>query len=1780
VPVLERSLNEIVRRHESLRTTFQAVDGEPWQVIAPSLQLPLPVMDLRTLPAAQRQAEALRLATEEARQPFDLAAGPLVRATLLRMEEEAYVFLLTMHHIVADGWSMGVFWEELTAVWEAFEQGQPSPLPELSIQYADFAVWQRQWLQGEVGEAQLAFWKKQLADLPVTQFPTDWPRPEAPTFQGAHYPFWIPASLHGALKKLSQEGGVTLFMTLLAAFQVLLSRYTDQDDIVVGSPIANRNRSELEGLIGFFVNSLILRTDLSGNPTFPELLQRVREVALAAYAHQDLPFEKLVQELQPERDIGRNPLFQVSFQLFSSVNQTSSASSSGDEPLEIERGTANIDFALDLWEYEDGIYGSVEYSTELFEAETVGRITKHYLALLRGIASKPHCHLAEFPILNTAERRKLLVDWNRTSRPYDQAACVHQLFEAQAKRTPQGVALRLEAEELTYEELNQRANLLAEHLVIHGIGPEVLVGVCLERSFEMIVALLGVLKAGAAYVPFDPAYPTERLSLMLDDAQPAILITQKKFERALKAYRGPIVRLDTEPLFSRAGKTRPHSDVQSTNLAYVIYTSGSTGKPRGVMVSHQAVCNHLLWMQTAFPLGQQDRVPQKYSISFDASVLEIFGPLIAGATLVLTSPTKHFDAGEFVRFLAEEKITVLDLVPSLLQVLIEEERFRECRWLRRVICGGEVLSHNLQERFFKFADAELTNAYGPTEATIGATSWTCRRRNPTGIVPIGRPIANTQIYLLDRHMNPVPIGAPGEIYIGGDGLARGYWNHPELTQEKFIPNPFSIEPGTRLYKTGDRARYLPDGDLEYLGRMDEQVKVRGFRIEPGEIEAALSGHPSVDACAVVSREDVPDQPRLVAYVVPSKNTPEMFPSVGEYSVYDELMYYAMTHDERRNASYKVAIQRLVPGKVVVDIGTGADAILARFCAEAGAERVYAIEVREEAYERARDLVTSLHLEDKIQVLHGDSTKIQLPEPVDVCVSELLGTIGSSEGAPVILNNARRFLKQHGVMIPARCVTHIAAVQLPDEIAGKPELTEAARMYVEQVFQQMGGPFDLRLCIRNFPKANLISDTAVFEDLDFRRYIQPESTSYVQLRVTRKSRLDGLLLWLKVYTLEDECIDVLDEQMNWLPVFFPLFHPGIRVESGDAITAECASKLTHPVAPDYRLKGRVIGNSGRETAFEFRSDYPPTSFQANPFYEALFDGTANQVSGNARVSSGGAEQVSRWREIYEEVYRQPNMTEDPTFNIVGWNSSYTGQPIPVDEMREQVEQTVERILRLQPRHVLEIGCGPGLMLFRIAPHCSYYVGTDFSAEALDYVRDQLPRLGLSHVELLERSAVDFTELKDESFDVVILNSVVQYFPSIEYLVQVLEGVVRVLSRGGYIFLGDIRSLPLLETFYASLELHRLPAGQSLRELREWVERRKSQEDELVIDPRFFSALQSYLPQITAVELQLKRGWSHNELTRFRYDVCLQINGDLLPPLYPLWRDWQEVSSVTVLRQWIQSNPAEVLGIRRVPNARLQEQVKNLSLIKSQDSSRTIEQVKESLGLDESGVEPEEFWQLGNDLGREINLAWSGSGSEGLYDVLVRRRDGGPVPSVIHFGVSDAPDSRRWSSYATDPLQGHRAQKLVPALSSFLKTQLPEHMVPSSFVMLDNLPRTPSGKLDRRALPAPELVRPALEDSFVAPRNDAEEQLARIWRELFHVRQVGVHDNFFMQLGGHSLLATQLVSRVREFFQIELPLVRLFELPTIAELAVVVEELLVESIERLSEDTVQRLLGEHM
>ncbi|HEX6288974.1 MAG TPA: amino acid adenylation domain-containing protein, partial [Herpetosiphonaceae bacterium] len=892
--MLARALNAIVARHEALRTTFHPVDGQPMQRISPGLELELPLVDLSDRPADEQQAEVPRLAVQEARRPFDLVNGPLVRALAFRQTDQQHVLVLTMHHIVADGWSQGVLIRELAILYNAYAAGKPHPegtrLPELPIQYADYAHWQRAWLRGEVLEAQHAYWKAQLGGhIPVLDLPTDRPRPPTSTQRGAKHPFTFPKSLADALTTLSRAEGTTLFMTLLAALDTLLYRYSGQTDIVVGSPIANRHHGQVESLIGCFINTLVLRADLSGNPSFQELLQRVREVALGAYSHQDLPFEQVVEIAAYERAASRTPLFQVMFILQNAPMPELALGDLTLLPLEVDNGTAKFDLTFELTETADGLFGFIEYNSDLFEAATIARMMRHFQMVLESVVADPAQRIAALPLLDEAERQRVLVEWNATAADYPQDVCLHTLIEQQARRTPDAVALVFEDRQLTYAALNARANQLAHALRARGVGGcpqgETRVAVCMERSIDLVVALLGVLKAGGAYVPLDPDYPQERLHFMLADAQAAVLLTQQHIEAVLPAHAAQVLRVDADwERIARQPDTNPASAARADNLAYMIYTSGSTGQAKGAMNTHQAIVNRLLWMQDAYQLTPADRVLQKTPYSFDVSVWEFFWPLLTGATLVVAKPGGHQDSAYLVDLIARERITTLHFVPSMLQVFLEERDLDRCTSLRRVICSGEALPLALQQRFFARLDAELHNLYGPTEAAVDVTYWACQPDRALHTVPIGKPVANTQIYILDVQMQPVPVGVPGELHIGGVQLARGYNGRPDLTAERFIPDPFSrgvpcpegtrpgTRPGARLYKTGDLARYREDGTIEFLGRIDQQVKLRGFRVELGEIEAVLLRHPDVREAVVLAREDTAGEKRLVAYVIEQRTT--------------------------------------------------------------------------------------------------------------------------------------------------------------------------------------------------------------------------------------------------------------------------------------------------------------------------------------------------------------------------------------------------------------------------------------------------------------------------------------------------------------------------------------------------------------------------------------------------------------------------------------------------------------------------------------------------------------------------------------------------------------------------------------------------------------------------------------------------------------------------------------------------------------------------------------------
>jgi amino acid adenylation domain-containing protein len=1461
VPVLEGCVNEIVRRHESLRTTFGTADGEPVQVIASSLNIPLAVEDLRAISGEEREKHLRLRITEDSRKPFDLAAGPLLRTSLYRLGNTEHVFLIVLHHVISDGWSIGIFLRELTALYTAFACGQPSPLSPLPIQYPDFAEWQRGWLQGEVLKKQVAYWKEQLADLPVLNLPTDRPRPAVQSYCGAHHAVTIPRPLTSALNALSQRSGVTLFMTLLAAFQTLLHRSTRQEDIVVGAPIAGRNRGEIEGLIGFFVNSLVLRANCSGEPTFLEFLKRVHRTALEAYAHQDLPFEMLVEELQPERQLSRNPLFQVTFQLFNAPTLAVNGEPSIIVPLEIERGTAIFDIAFSLFETADGLGGGWEYNTDLFDATTIARMARHFQTLLQQIVANPALPLTDYALLDASEKRELLIDWNKTERAYPKDALLHRLVEAQVERTPDAVAVVFGEKEISYCELNRRANQLARHLRQIGARRDVPVAVCQDRSIEMVISLLAVLKAGSAYVPLDPVYPEERLNFMLSDAGAAVVLTTKELPPGVTA--SSVQRMLAHEDSAWATQSGENLEVERTpeDLAYVIYTSGSTGRPHGAMIPHRAICNHMLWMQETFPLKAENRVLQRTASSFDASVWEFWAPLLAGARLVMHEPEKHPDPANLVRAIRRHGITTIQMVPSLLKLVLLEPGISECRTLRRVFCGGEALPAELAEMFFARLPCTLTNLYGPTECTIDSTFHACEPGEIRAIVPIGRPIANVRHYVLDARSQPVPVGVPGELHIGGACVGRGYLNRPKLTEERFIIDPFSDSP-SRLYKTGDLVRYLGTGNIEFLGRIDHQVKIRGFRIELGEIESVLRQHSAVADAVVTARESDQGGQRLLAYVVPARE------------------------------------------------GKG----------------------------------------------------------------------------------------------------------------GQPLDTEA-----------------------------------------------------------------------------------------W-----------------------------------------------------------------------------------------SGQQVTQWRRVYDEaIYSglSESSFNDQALDFAGWNSSFTGQPIPVDEMREWLERTTETIRALEPQRVLEIGCGTGLILFNIAPNCKEYVGIDFSAPAVEYVNRRIARGGdeLKHARAFQRTAEDLDGLGSGLFDTIILNSVAQYFPNIEYLLRVLQKAVARLQPEGSILIGDVRSLPLLTALQTSLEFSKAPESLAVQELRRRIENASEQDEELVVDPAFFKALPQILPPIGSVQVQLKRGRYLNELSRFRYDVILRAGEpaqDAAPNL--AWRDWSKQSlTLDRVREEIALGRPAWFGARDVSNARLAFETRLLESIAAAGENTTISDLRAPTAeLSRTEVHPEDWWDLGAELGYKVDVRWSNESDSGAYDVLLRRCEPDEEPrELASLFPAESLVRKPWSYYANNPLQALFSRKLAPLLREFLSERLPEYMVPSGILVLETLPLMPNGKIDRKALPALDTDRPDLQRAFVAPRTAVEEVLAGLWAGVIELKSVGVHDNFFTELGGHSLLATQLVTRIRETFPAEVPLRRIFEAPTVAEFAALLlqnpeerariertAQLILEMMEMSDEEVEQRLATE--
>jgi amino acid adenylation domain-containing protein len=873
IAALERSINEIVRRHEVLRTTFRAVDGEPMQVISPAVHATLPVVDLSQLEEQTRAEAANNIVNEEAGMGFDLARGPLMRSMVVRFNEDEHCLLLTIHHIVSDGWSMGILMKEVAALYKAFKSGRASPLPELPIQYADYAHWQREWLQGENLESAIGYWKKQLAGAPaVLALPTDRPRSALRSNRAASVGINLSQEVSERLNQLCRQEGVTMYMLLLAGFVVLLARHAGTNDILVGTPAAGRSRIETEGLIGFFINTLVLRVGVVGDESFDSLLKRVREIALDAQAHQDVPFEKLVEELQPERSLSHSPIFQVVFAFNNNEQVEQDEMSTGGVAVSVagrtakpRATTAKFDLNMTLLEVGGRVRGLVEYNADLFNEPTIVRMSEHYKRLLEAVASDPAQRVSALPILSEEERRQLLVEWSGTRSRYPAKSCIHDLFHTQMLRTPDSIAVRCVTETLTYAELDARSNRIANLLRSRGVGNESIVAVLMERSAELVASLLGVLKAGAAYLPLDLASPRERLAFMVEDAGVSVVLTQQSLQGLLPAGVEHVIRLDAD---SATIDASPPDDLQTClaggNLAYVNYTSGSTGQPKGVSIIHRGVVRLVKRTNYADFKGV---FLQLAPASFDAATFEVWGALLNGAELVVM-PAGPQSLEAIAEVIKRCQVTTLWLTAALFQQMVDFHP-DALSGVHQLLAGGDVLPvEQVQKVISNLGENKLINGYGPTENT---TFTCCHVMNSATRVnwsaPIGRPISNTQVFVLDARMEPVPVGVSGELYIGGDGLARDYLRRPELTAERFVPNPFSEEPGARLYRTGDVARFRPDGEIEFLGRSDHQVKVRGFRVELGEVEAALAKHPAVRQVAVTAREGAGSATQLVAYVV-------------------------------------------------------------------------------------------------------------------------------------------------------------------------------------------------------------------------------------------------------------------------------------------------------------------------------------------------------------------------------------------------------------------------------------------------------------------------------------------------------------------------------------------------------------------------------------------------------------------------------------------------------------------------------------------------------------------------------------------------------------------------------------------------------------------------------------------------------------------------------------------------------------------------------------------------
>jgi amino acid adenylation domain-containing protein len=1422
---LQVAVNDVIARHETLRTTFAETDSGLEQIVAEELRLRIPTADFSALvegrtedPVTEYEPIRAQL-LEDIRRPFDLEHGPLLRALLMRLAPADHCLFVCAHHIVFDGWSTGVFVRELAQAYRARVGGAPPGWIPLEIQYGDYAEWQRGQLDGQPLADGLTYWRQRLeGDLPALQLPTDRPRPRTRAFSGDRLDFTLCPELTAGIKGLCRDQSATLYMVLLTGFVALLRRCTGQDDILIGSPVANRDNPQIEPLIGMFVNTLPLRVDVSGNPNFVGLLQRVRDVCLGAFAHQHIPLEEIVKDVAPQRDPSGNPLFRVIFALQNFDRPDIELPGLTVSAVSVPEWSCRFDLEMYLWEQQDELRGRLIFATDLFDRASMQALGTRFVRLFEAIVTGPRQPLWRIDVLSGEERRQLLEYWNHTDSPTLNAT-LPELFETQAAATPDKVAVAFEDTTVTYAQLNARANQLAYKLINLGVGPEQIVALAMPRSTSMIVAVMAVLKSGAAYLPIDPDYPAARIELMLDDARPTLLLTTTEITASIPSSF-TISRLVVDhPDTTTTLTAYPATNVTNTDRtmpllplhpAYVIYTSGSTGVPKAAVISHQSVVNLVGWAVSSFGCAKLSRVLASTSLNFDVSVFEIWGPLSCGGTVEvvrnLLALADHSHTGW--------SGSLISAVPSALsQVLAHSEVKVKADVV--VLAGESLTQPTLQAIQAAIPNCQIANIYGPTEATVYATAW---QGDLTAFLvpPIGQPISNTRAYVLDAGLQPVPLGVVGELYIAGAGLAWGYLRRPGLTAVRFVACPFS-DPGARMYRTGDLVRWCSDGNLEFLGRADNQVKVRGFRIEPGEIETVLGRHPEVVQCVVIPRQDRFRDTRLVAYVVVSSG-----------------------------------------------------------------------------------------------------------------------------------------------------------------------------------------------------------------------------------QVTR------------------------DEQKE-------------------------------------------------------------------------------------------QDQVKEWQQLYDSVYATSGSVFGEDF--CGWNSRYDGQPIPLEQMRDWREQTVSRIRSLGPRRVLEIGVGTGLLMSELAAECASYWATDFSAAVIDALATHVDQdhILADRIVLRVQAAHDTNGLPTSWFDTIILNSVVQYFPTPDYLVQVLTKALDLLAPGGAVFIGDVRNLRLLRPLTTVAQLHRAQDSTDPAVLRRAIEQDIRMEKELLIDPEFFSTLQSHLTGVAGVDIRIKRGRYHNELTRYRYDVVLHKH-----PIIPIsvgeapQLEWEkQISNVTALADYLNTERPQLVRITGIPNIRI---ASDITLTRAVQGGVPLTELVQQLrtcypdSACSSAVEavevpdPETLQILGQRCGYWVAATWSATVPDALDIVFADPVLTTPAVPVDLYRTA-ATGLVSLSSWTNNPASVQDTSALISALREFVRVQLPEYMVPAAVIVLDELPLLPSGKLNRAALPAPEF---GSVGRGRAPRTPHEQLLCELFAEVLDLPALGVDDNFF-ELGGHSLLATRLIARIRATLGVELELSVLFDAPTAGGLA---------------------------